>query len=152
MDFMEIHHYWIIFGIILLIAEIFTPGFLLASFGIGAFGGSLFAYWDYAFKVQLFVFSVVTMFVFFGIRPLYNKYFHKLDDQRETGVNALIGNNYKVTENINNFENTGRVQVGSESWRARSENNELFETGDLIKVNKVEGSTLFVSSTEKKGS
>ena len=148
---MEIHHYWIIFGIILMIAEIFTPGFLLASFGIGAFGGSLFAYWDYEFKVQLFVFSAVTMGVFFGIRPLYNKYFHKLDDQRKTGVNAFLGNNYKVTENINNSENSGRVQVGSESWRARSENNELFETGDLIKVNKVEGSTLLVSSTEKKG-
>ena len=149
---MEIHHYWIIFGIILMIAEIFTPGFLLASFGIGAFGGSLFAYWGYEFKVQLFVFSAVTMGVFFGIRPLYNKYFHKLDDQRKTGVNAFLGNNYKVTENINNSENSGRVQVGSESWRARSENNELFETGDLIKVNKVEGSTLFVSSTGKKGS
>ena len=148
---MEIHHYWIIFGIILMIAEIFTPGFLLASFGIGAFGGSLFAYLDYDFKIQLFVFSIVTMVVFFGIRPLYNKYFHKLDDQRETGVKAYIGNNYKVTENINNSENSGRVQIGSESWRARSENDELFETGDLIKVNKVEGSTLFVSSTEKKG-
>ncbi|MBL7052235.1 MAG: NfeD family protein, partial [Candidatus Marinimicrobia bacterium] len=49
---MEIHHYWIIFGIILMIAEIFTPGFLLASFGIGAFGGSLFAYLDYDFKIQ----------------------------------------------------------------------------------------------------
>ena len=96
---MEIHHYWIIFGIVLMIAEIFTPGFLLASFGIGAFGGSLFAYWDFEFKVQLFVFSAVTMGVFFGIRPLYNKYFYKLDDQRKTGVNAFIGNNYKVTEN-----------------------------------------------------
>jgi membrane protein implicated in regulation of membrane protease activity len=149
---MEIHHYWIIFGIVLMIAEIFTPGFLLASFGIGAFGGSLFAYWDYAFKVQLFVFSIITMVVFFGIRPLYNKYFHKLDDQRETGVNAFIGNNYKVTENINNLENSGRVQIGSESWRARSESDEVFETGDLITINKVEGSTLIVSSTEKKGS
>lgn len=149
---MEIHHYWIIFGIILMIAEIFTPGFLLASFGIGAFGGSLFAYWGYEFKVQLFVFSIVTMVVFFGIRPLYNKFFHKLDDQRETGVNAFIGNTYKVTENINNTENTGRIQIGSESWRARSEFAESFESGDLIKVNKVEGSTLLVSSTKKKGS
>jgi membrane protein implicated in regulation of membrane protease activity len=75
-----------------------------------------------------------------------------LDDQRETGVNAFIGNNYKVTENINNLENSGRVQIGSESWRARSESDEVFETGDLITINKVEGSTLIVSSTEKKGS
>tara|TARA_B100000953_G_scaffold115054_1_gene94576 strand:- start:968 stop:1417 length:450 start_codon:yes stop_codon:yes gene_type:complete len=148
---MEIHHYWIIFGIILMIAEIFTPGFLLASFGIGAFVGSLFAYWDFGFKVQLFVFSAVTMFVFFGIRPLYNKYFHKLDDQRKTGVNAFIGNHYKVTENINNSENSGRVQIGSESWRARSENDESFKMGEMIKVKKVEGSTLIVTITGNKG-
>ena len=148
---MEIHHYWIIFGIVLMIAEIFTPGFLLASFGIGAFGGSLFAYWDFEFKVQLFVFSAVTMGVFFGIRPLYNKYFYKLDDQRKTGVNAFIGNNYKVTENIDNSENSGRVQIGSESWRARTENDESIELGEMIKVKKVEGSTLIVTTTENKG-
>jgi membrane protein implicated in regulation of membrane protease activity len=148
---MEIHHYWIIFGIILMIAEIFTPGFLLASFGMGAFGGSLFAYWGFEFKVQLFVFSAVTMLVFFGVRPLYNKYFYKLDDQRKTGVNAFIGNNYKVTENINNSENSGRVRIGSESWRARSENDESFKMGEMIKVKKVEGSTLIVSMTENKG-
>jgi len=148
---MEIHHYWIIFGIILMIVEIFTPGFLLASFGIGAFAGSLFAYWGFGFKVQLFVFSSFTMVIFFGIRPLFNKYFHKLDDQRKTGVNAFIGNNYKVTENINNSENLGRVQIGSESWRARSENEESFKIGEIIKVIKVEGSTLIVGVTRNKG-
>jgi|TARA_B100001971_G_scaffold208918_1_gene231555 membrane protein implicated in regulation of membrane protease activity len=148
---MEIHHYWIIIGIILMIAEILTPGFLLASFGIGAFGGSLFAYWDYEFKIQLFAFSIVTMVVFFGIRPLYNKYFHKLDDQRETGVKAFIGNSYKVTETINNVENIGRVKIGSESWRAKSDSDIQIERGELITVSKVDGSTLIVSSTENKG-
>ena len=147
---MEIHHYWIIFGIILMIAEIFTPGFLLASFGIGAFGGSLFAYWDYELKIQLFAFSIATMVVFFGIRPFYMKYFHRLDDQRETGVNAFIGNIYKVTETINNIENIGRMKIGSESWRAKSETDTQIELGELIKVIKVEGSTVIVSSTEKK--
>lgn len=134
-----------------MIAEIFTPGFLLASFGIGAFGGSLFAYWDYEFKIQLFAFSIITMVVFFGIRPIYLKYFHRFDDQRETGINAFIGNTYKVTESINNIENTGRVKIGSESWRAKSENDELIKSGELITVLKVEGSTLFVTSIEKKG-
>jgi len=148
---MEMHHYWIILGIILMIAEIFTPGFLLASFGIGAFGMSLFAYLDYTLKIQLLAFAIVTMVVFFGIRPLYLKYFHRFDDQRETGMNAYIGKTYKVTEPINNIENTGRVQIGSESWRVRSEKDELIELGELIKVLKVEGSTLFVSSIEKKG-
>lgn len=148
---METHHYWIIFGIIMMIAEIFTPGFLLASFGIGAFGGSLFAFWAYGFKVQLFVFSAVTVSIFFGIRPLYNKYFHKLDDQRKTGVNALIGNNYRVTETISNSENLCRVQIGSESWRARSQNGKSFKVGEMIKIDKLEGSTLIISAAGKKG-
>lgn len=148
---MEIHHYWIIFGIVLMIAEIFTPGFLLASFGIGAFGGSLFAYWDYDFNIQLLAFAVVTMAVFFGIRPIYSMYFHRFDDQRETGVNAYFGKTYRVTEPINNDENTGRVQIGSESWRARSEQEERIELGELITVLKIEGSTLFVSSMRKEG-
>ncbi len=148
---MEIHHYWIILGIILMIFEIFTPGFLLASFGIGAFAGSLFAYWGFGFKIQLFVFSSFTLVIFFGIRSLFNKYFHKFDDERKTGVNAFIGNKYKVTENINNSENLGRVQIGSESWRARSENEESFKIGEMIKVIKVEGSTLIVGVTRNKG-
>lgn len=148
---MQIYHYWIISGIILMIAEIFTPGFLLASFGIGAFGGSLFAYWDYEFKIQLLTFSIVTMVVFFGIRPIYLKYFQRFGDQRKTGVDAYIGKIYKVTEPINNAENTGRVQIGSESWRARSEKDELIESGERITVQKLEGSTVFVLSTKEKG-
>ena len=102
---MEIHHYWIIFGIVLMIAEIFTPGFLLASFGIGALGGSLSAYLGYEFTLQLTVFSIVTMTVFFWIRPVYTKFLYRSDDQIETGVKAFIGNTYKVTEAIINMEN-----------------------------------------------
>ena len=81
----------------------------------------------------------------------YNKYFHKLDDQRETGVKAFIGNSYKVTETINNVENIGRVKIGSESWRAKSDSDIQIERGELITVSKVDGSTLIVSSTENKG-
>jgi membrane protein implicated in regulation of membrane protease activity len=44
-----------------MIAELFTPGFLLASFGIGAFGGSLLAFLDYELRVQLLAFSIVTL-------------------------------------------------------------------------------------------
>jgi len=150
-DFMEAQHYWLISGIILMIAEIFTPAFLLASFGIGALGGSLSAYLDYEFPLQLTVFSIVTMTVFFWIRPVYTKFLYRSDDQIETGVKAFIGNTYKVTEAIINMENTGRVKVGSESWRARSEADAIIEAGELVVVSSVEGSTLIVSINERIG-
>ncbi len=147
---MEVLHYWIILGIILLIAELFTPGFLLASFGIGAFGAGLFAFWEFELRIQLLAFSIATLIVFFGIRPLYFKYFRRSVEQKETGVNAFIGKHYNVTEAIKNSENTGRVQIGSESWRVRSEDEELTKIGETVRVVGVEGSTLIVSTTEKK--
>lgn len=88
------------------------------------------------------------MIVFFGIRPLYFKFFRHQTDKIETGIKAYIGNNYKVTETINNSEITGRVQIGSESWRARSEKDLLMESGKMIKIIKVEGSTLIVANVE----
>ena len=150
-DCMEAQHYWLISGIILMIAEIFTPAFLLASFGIGALGGSLSAYLGYEITLQLIVFSIVTMTVFIGIRPVYIKFIYSSDEQIETGVKAFIGNTYKVTEAIINMENTGRVKVGSESWRARSETDAIIEAGELVVVSSVEGSTLIVSINERIG-
>ena len=146
---MEAHHYWLISGIIFMIAEMFTPGFFLASFGIGAFGGSLFAYWGHEFTIQLLVFSIVTMAVFFGIRPFYMRFLFRSNDARETGVRAYIGNTYKVTETIRNMEDTGRVKIGSESWRAKSEADAIIEAGELVVVSKVEGSTVIVTANER---
>lgn len=146
---MEIWHYWIIAGIILVIAEIFTPGFLLASFGVGAFGGSLLAYFECSFKIQLLGFSFLTLAVFFGIRPVYMKYFRRFGEQRETGVNALIGKSFKVTEKIINEDNTGRIKIGSESWLARSQNNGTIEAGEMVTISKIEGSTAYVTLNKK---
>ena len=150
-DCMEPQHYWLISGIILMIGEIFTPGFLLASFGIGALGGSLSAYLGYEIALQLTVFSIATLTVFIGIRPVYLKILYSSDEQIETGVKAFIGNTYKVTEAIINVENTGRVKIGSESWRARSETDAIVEAGELVVVSSVEGSTLIVAANERIG-
>ena len=147
---MEVHHYWIIIGIILLIAEMGTPGgFLLASIGLSAFGGSLMAYWDFTFKVQLLTSSILTMVIFFSIRPFYLKYLQGPEADIATGANAYVGNNYKVIEKINNTENTGRLQVGSESWRARNEINQEIKIGEIVKVLRIEGSSMIVSNINK---
>ena len=148
---MEAQHYWLVSGIILMIAEIFTPGFFLASLGIGALSGGLSAYLGLEFTFQLAVFSIVTMAVFFGLRPFYIKFLYRSDTQLETGVKAFIGNTYKVTERIINVENTGRVKIGSESWRARSETDVIIEAGELVVVSNVKGSTLIVSTNESIG-
>ncbi len=141
---MESWHYWIIVGILLIITEIFTPGFLFASFGLGAFGSGLTAYLGFGFKYQLLAFSAVTMFIFFGIRPIYKKFFSRFDDQRKTGIEALLGKDAIVTEPIVNSDNGGRIQIGGENWKAMSENNEDIEAKETVIITRIEGATAYV--------
>jgi len=146
---MEAWQLWTIIGFLLLIIEIFTPGFVLGSFGLGAFGGGLAAYWGYSLSVQLIVFSIITLAIFFGIRPLYLKYLKRFEADHKTGVQAFIGKQYKVTETISNSEDTGRIKIGGESWRARSETGEVIEAGKMVTVIKIEGATAYVSTNGK---
>lgn len=146
---MEIWHYWIIAGIVLLILEIFTPGFLLASFGIGAFAGSAGAYLGVGLKYQLLVFSITSLIVFFGIRPAYKKYFGRFDDQRKTGTDALVGKSCKVTESIDNDSGEGRVRIGGELWKACSQDGSVIDRGDVVIVAKIEGATAYVAKNRE---
>lgn len=141
---MEWWHFWIIVGLILLIVEIFTPGFILASFGIAGIFTAIFAAFGFGFKMQLLIFGIFTLIIFFTIRPLLKKYFYRYDDPLRTNVHGLIGRTGKVLEEINNAENHGRVQIGGEDWRARSKNEEVIAAGTLVKVVAIEGATVFV--------
>jgi len=97
---MEAWQLWTIIGFFLLIIEIFATVFVLCRFGLGAFGGGLAASWGYSLSVHLIVFSVITLAIFFGIRPLYLKYLKRFEADHKTGVLAFIGKQYKVTETI----------------------------------------------------
>ena len=77
MDYLFTWENWIYLGIILFILEIFTPGFVVACIGIGAFVASIFAYFDASNSVQLFAFSIATLISFFAIRPYALKILYK---------------------------------------------------------------------------
>jgi membrane protein implicated in regulation of membrane protease activity len=142
---MELWHFWIIAGIILLILEIFTPGFLLASFGIGALGGAFIAYLGVDLKYQLLTFSITTMVVFFGLRPAFKQWFGRFDDQRTTGTGALIGTSCRVVETIDNAQGQGSVQIGGEVWKAHSVSGEIIDPGQVVTVTKIVGVTAHVA-------
>ena len=88
---MELWHLWIILGVIFLIIEIFTPGFIVATFGLGCFVAAIPAYLDAHFLWQLLAFSVATVIFFLTVRPLYLKYLYPKDKQIPTNVDALVG-------------------------------------------------------------
>ena len=145
---MEAYHIWIIIGILLIIAEVFSMDFVISCFGIAALTTSVGAYSEISFNWQLVMFSLVSLFVFIAIRPIIR---HKLlQDKIRTGSDAMIGTEHMVTEDIDRDSGTGYVKVGSEFWRARSHQNEIINKGSRIRIKNVTGSTVIVDKIEDK--
>lgn len=141
---MDPWHYWFVAGIILLALEIFTPGFVLASFSIGCFGSGIASFWGLGLTMQVAVFAIVTIVVFFSIRPLFNKFFSGKGNTITTGVQALVGKQGIVTESVDNEKMRGRVKIGGENWKARSLSGGIIEKDLSVTVQKVDGLTLYV--------
>lgn len=146
---MEIWHLWIISALVLFIVEIFTPGFLVACFGISCLVTGLVAFLGMGIKVQIIILSVSTLAVFFGIRPLILKYFYSSAKDIKTNVHALIDKTGRVLERIDPMTDKGRVIIGGEDWKAVSIDETTIEKDNKIIVVKVEGTKLFVKPVSK---
>ncbi len=142
MDFFQ-WHWWAGAALILMIAEIFVPGFFLLCLGIGCLGGSIAAAVTTEPAVQLIAFSIVSLICFFTIRPLLMKQFWKHGEVR-TNIDALVGQRGKVTQDFEHGLRLGRVSVAGDDWRAECITDQLLRTGDIIEVVRVDSNTLIV--------
>ena len=137
-------HLWFIIAIILLIAEILTPGFLLASFGIGCLGSALAAGFGFGPKAQIAWFIAGTLVAFFGVRPFFAKYCYRASNDLKTNVEALIGKTGRVVEAITQEKGFGRVLVGGDDWKGVSMDGGTIEKGTVVEVVRVEGTKVYV--------
>ncbi|HEB84615.1 MAG TPA: NfeD family protein [Bacteroidetes bacterium] len=142
---------WFILAVILLIGEIFTPGFLLACFSLGAFGSGLVALLGGNLTFQLIVFGIVTIVIFFTIRPLMMRLAKKSESTVKTNVDALVGRYGKVVAAIDPDANSGRVRIGGEDWWAVTEDETPVPEGARVIVLRVDGSKLIVRDAREEG-
>lgn len=140
----EVWHIWIIVAVLLFIAEIFTPTFLMACLALGCIAAGISSYFDYGIKIQLFSFSIGTLIGFFGVRPFMLKYAYRKNDTIKTNVDALVGKTGKVTVTIDNSKNEGRVTVEGDNWRAETKNNEIINDGEKVEILKIDSTILIV--------
>lgn len=146
---LEIWHIWIIVAVVLFILEIFTPAFLAACLAIGCLLAGITASMDLGIKIQLLTFSIGTLIAFFGVRPFILKYGHRKSGNLKTNVHAVVGKTGKVTVTIDNSQNTGRIAVEGDDWRAESENNEILYAGEKVEILKVDSTILTVKAITK---
>ena len=139
-------HIWAIVAIVLFIGEVFTPGFVLASFGIGALFSSVAAGLGLEIKGQVAGFISGTLVAFFGVRPLFTRYGYKGSSGVKTNVEALMGKTGRVSETIDDARNSGRVLVGGDDWKAVSLDGSVIEKDTRVEVVRVEGVKVIVRS------
>lgn len=133
---------WLIVIAVCVLIEAYTLGLTTIWFAIGAFTGWIAYLAGLSLNVQIFVFLSVSIVCLLLTRPIAVK---KLNiGKARTNADSLIGEQFKVTETINNINNEGTVKARGQLWSARSENDEIIEKDELIVVTDIKGVRLIV--------
>lgn len=151
---MEVWHSWMIVLIVLLILEIFTPGFVAGVLGIAAIVPALVTLIkpETATTVQLLVYVIAAAVLFVFIRPLMLKFMPAYNKKGEqTNALSLIGKTGRVTQQIEPDGSQGRVKCGGDDWRAATTGKEPIPIGSEVIVISIEGCTLTVTLSSQEG-
>src|SRR5262249_11988068 len=90
---------WIVGAALLLVAEMFAPGFWLASVAIGCLAAGIAGLLPIGILGQTLVFAVTTVGSLFGLRPvLVRRFLHARGMEVRTNVEALVGKSGLVTK------------------------------------------------------
>jgi len=143
---------WVVLGLVLIVAEVFTPGFVLLWFGIGALAAAFASILGVdSLAVQFLIFSVVSIGLTAASRTIFVNYFsrEKTGDSLRTGADALPGKIGTVVSSSRGALNEGAVKVFGSTWTAYpAEGEEPLEAGERVCVERMEGASLYVRRVE----
>ena len=135
---------WIIAAIIFAIIEIYTPSFFIIWFSVGSIAAAITSVFTDNIGIQLGIFILLSLILVLSTKKLTDKFITKKNGYK-TNSDKLIGKVGVVTEEIDPLEAKGRIKIQGESWKAATENDSKIEKGEKVKVEKIDGVTLFVS-------
>jgi membrane protein implicated in regulation of membrane protease activity len=135
---------WTIFAIVMGIGEIFTAGFFLLPFAIGAAVAALLAWADVAVLAQWLVFFGVSILSLVFLRRFISR--QDEGEQPKVGANRWVGVTGVVLEDIDPQTGAGMVRVATEEWRATSE--QPIPKDSPIIVTEVRGARFIVELVE----
>jgi membrane protein implicated in regulation of membrane protease activity len=136
---------WLIFAVVLGVAEIFT---LTAALGVLAGAALLTAVLATILPVpfQLLAFVIASIAGVVLVRPIALRHLRQPQLER-FGVDALVGKPAYVLEEVTG--RGGRVRIGGEEWTARAYDETLaIPAGTVVDVMEIRGTTAFVYPQE----
>ncbi|GAA4014550.1 hypothetical protein GCM10022280_11300 [Sphingomonas swuensis] len=146
MDGIDQGWWWLIGGVLLLIAEVLAPGFFLIFIGVAAMVTGLFVLlFDLALAPALALFAIYTaLAVYLGRRVYANRPVPAASGHLNDRSAALIGRSAVAVGPID--EHGGRARLGDGEWSARGG---PAQAGDRVEIIGVEGNCLIVRGTPK---
>lgn len=136
---------WIVLGVLLAVAEIFTTTLFLIMFAVGAFAAAGAAALGAPVPLQALIFTVVSALSVAVVRPVIRRHGLSAVESGEQafGVDAIEGATALVLEQVD--ADHGLVKIDGEMWSARAyDTTQSFAPGARVQVIKVRGATALV--------
>jgi len=134
---------WLVIGVALAIAEMFTTTFVLIMFAAGALAAAGAAALGLPLWVQVMVFGGFSAATLAGVRPLIRKHWHRDSDAAPVGLAAIEGAAGLVLEQID--ADHGLIKIDGEMWSARPyDATQVIEPGERVRVIEIRGATALV--------
>lgn len=134
---------WIVIGIALAVAEVFTMTFVLLMFGLGALLAAGAAAVGAPVWAQLIAFGIGSGLSLLLLRPVLTKHRLGRAGAIAVGVEAIEGSDAMVLRTVT--ADTGMIKIGGEIWTARAyDATQVIEAGEHVQVMKIDGATALV--------
>jgi membrane protein implicated in regulation of membrane protease activity len=133
---------WAVLAAALIIGEMFTAGFFLLPFGIGAAAAAVLAFLEVGIGWQWLVFLGLSTVLLFSLRRFSDKVTH--EPPEKVGVDRLIGKTGVVIEAVEPGDGEGRIRIEREGWRADAVGTEVIPVGAHVIVERIVGTHLVV--------
>ncbi len=137
---------WLVLGVVLIVAEVFTLGFVLLWFGVAAVAAAVVAILGGGYVSQFLVFAIVSIALTAMSRTIFSSYFsHDDKNAMKSGVDSLPGKIGTVTTASKGALSEGAVKVYGSVWTAYPVDGEKELTeGEKVEVVEVKGSSIYV--------
>lgn len=133
---------WTALLVLFILGEAMSVGLTSIWFAAGSLAALVCALLEGPWPLQIALFIAVSTLTLLAFRPLAKKYLN--GKVEPTNADRVIGATATVTEDIDNLKGTGRVQIGSMPWTARSQGGEAIPAGALVRVQHIEGVKVYV--------
>ena len=129
--------FWLIIAGLFFVGEIFTLGFLIFWFGIGALFAMIVSFFTTNIIIQTTIFLITSTIFILATKPLVKKFV----DVKKTNTNvfSIIGKKALVIKDIDPIHSSGQIKLNGEVWSAETENDEIIKEGSEVEVLKING-------------